>query len=131
KSTPNEEAWKDYENCFKELHPYVDYFVVNASSPNTPGLRELQEKESLRKIFRHLQMINNGKAESKPIFLKIAPDLSEAQVRVVVDLAMEISLDGLGVSNTATSREGLSEKSMDYDKEPRGLTSKPLFERST
>ena len=63
KDTPNEEAWKDYEICFKELHPYVDYFVVNVSSPNTPGLRELQEKESLRKILMHLQMINNSKAE--------------------------------------------------------------------
>ena len=131
KSTPNEEAWKDYETCFKELHPYVDYFVVNVSSPNTPGLRELQEKESLRKILRHLQMINNGKAESKPIFLKIAPDLSEAQVRDVVDLALEISLDGLVVANTTTSREGLSEKSLDHDKEPGGLSGKPLFERST
>src|SRR5688572_10076684 len=79
KNTPNENAWKDYETCFKELHHYVDYFVVNVSSPNTPGLRELQEKESLRKILRHLQMINNGKAVSKPILLKIAPDLSPEQ----------------------------------------------------
>src|SRR5690349_9853760 len=59
KTTPNEDAWKDYEICFKELHPYVDYFVVNVSSPNTPGLRELQEKESLRKIFSHLQAENS------------------------------------------------------------------------
>src|SRR5687767_9072177 len=75
KQTPNEDAWKDYEICFKELHHYVDYFVVNVSSPNTPGLRELQEKESLRKILRHLQMINNGKAVEKPILLKISPIL--------------------------------------------------------
>jgi len=58
KTTLNDEAWKDYEICFKELHPYVDYFVVNVSSPNTPGLRELQEKESLRKILTHLQELN-------------------------------------------------------------------------
>ena len=79
KTTPNEDAWKDYEICFKELHHYVDYFVVNVSSPNTPGLRELQEKDSLRKILRHLQMINNGKAVAKPILLKIAPDLTRCQ----------------------------------------------------
>src|SRR5690606_24134972 len=65
KSTPNEDAWKDYAACFKALHPYVDYFVVNVSSPNTPGLRELQEKDSLRKILLHLLMINNGKAFAK------------------------------------------------------------------
>ncbi|MFI5128575.1 MAG: quinone-dependent dihydroorotate dehydrogenase [Chitinophagales bacterium] len=107
KSTPNEEAWKDYEICFKELHPYVDYFVVNVSSPNTPGLRELQEKEPLRKILRHLQMINNGKAVSKPIWLKIAPDLSDEQIDDVVDLALEIKLDGLVATNTTINREGL------------------------
>ena len=107
KITPNEDAWKDYEICFKELHPYVDYFVVNVSSPNTPGLRELQEKESLRKILRHLQMINNGKARSKPILLKIAPDLTQDQIDDVVDLALEIKLDGLVCTNTTISRAGL------------------------
>src|SRR5688572_6388002 len=80
KITPNEDAWKDYEICFKELHPYVDYFVVNVSSPNTPGLRELQEKESLRKILSHLQMINASLAEQKPLLLKIAPDLTKEQI---------------------------------------------------
>ncbi|TAL44891.1 MAG: quinone-dependent dihydroorotate dehydrogenase [Chitinophagaceae bacterium] len=108
KNTPNEEAWKDYETCFKELHPYVDYFTVNVSSPNTPGLRELQEKESLRKILMHLQMINNGKAKAKPILLKIAPDLAQEQIDDVIDLALEIKLDGLVVANTTISREGLS-----------------------
>ena len=107
KTTPNEDAWKDYEICFKELHPYVDYFVVNVSSPNTPGLRELQEKESLRKILMHLQMINNGKATAKPILLKIAPDLSIEQLDDVVDLALEIKLDGIVATNTTISREGL------------------------
>jgi dihydroorotate dehydrogenase len=107
KITPNEHAWKDYEICFKELHPYVDYFVVNVSSPNTPGLRELQEKESLRKILMHLEMINNGKAQSKPILLKIAPDLTREQIDDVVDLAMEIQLDGLVVANTTITRNEL------------------------
>lgn len=107
KVTPNEDAWKDYAICFNELHPYVDYFVVNVSSPNTPGLRELQEKESLRKILLHLQMINNGKARSKPIFLKIAPDLTTEQINDVIELAIEIKLDGLVASNTTISREQL------------------------
>ena len=102
KITPNEEAWKDYE-----LHPFVDYFVVNVSSPNTPGLRELQEKESLRKILMHLQMINNGKAKAKPLFLKIAPDLTQEQIDDVIDLALEIKLDGLVATNTTISRAGL------------------------
>lgn len=132
KITPNEEAWKDYEICFKELHPYVDYFVVNVSSPNTPGLRELQEKESLRKILRHLQMINNGKARSKPILLKIAPDLTQDQIDDVVDLALEIKLDGLVCTNTTISRAGLVTSQEELEKiGPGGLSGKPVKERST
>jgi dihydroorotate dehydrogenase len=131
KTTPNEEAWKDYEICFKELHPYVDYFVVNVSSPNTPGLRELQEKESLQKILVHLQMINNGKAEAKPILLKIAPDLSQQQIDDVIELAMEIKLDGIVATNTTISREKLSSKSEVVSKEAGGLSGLPLKQRST
>lgn len=131
KVTPNEVAWKDYEICFKELHPYVDYFVVNVSSPNTPGLRELQEKGSLRKILMHLQMINNGKAVAKPILLKIAPDLTREQLDDVIDLALEIKLDGLVATNTTISREGLSKESELISKEAGGLSGKPLQKRST
>ena len=131
KVTANEDAWKDYETCFKELHPYVDYFVVNVSSPNTPGLRELQEKESLRKILMHLQMINNGKAVSKPILLKIAPDLTDKQIDDVIDLAMEIKLDGIVATNTTISRDGLSIESKAKDREPGGLSGLPLQKRST
>lgn len=130
KNTPNEEAWKDYEICFKELHPYVDYFVVNVSSPNTPGLRELQEKESLRKILLHLLMINNGKAEAKPVLLKIAPDLSKEQLDDVIDLAMEIKLDGIVATNTTISRKELSAQSA-ASKEAGGLSGLPLKQRST
>jgi len=132
KVTPNEDAWKDYEICFKELHPYVDYFVVNVSSPNTPGLRELQEKESLRKILMHLQMINNGKAQSKPILLKIAPDLTQEQIDDVVDLAVEIKLDGLVATNTTISREDLVEDKEKIKKiGAGGLSGLPLRQRST
>lgn len=145
KITPNEEAWKDYEICFKELHPYVDYFAVNVSSPNTPSLRELQEKESLRKILMHLQMINNGKAVAKPIFLKIAPDLTQEQMDDVIDLVLEIKLDGLVATNTTISREGLSRESgvrsaddkcrhadrKRQHQESGGLSGMPLKHRST
>src|SRR6188768_1719039 len=131
KITPNEDAWKDYEICFKELHHYVDYFVVNVSSPNTPGLRELQEKESLRKILRHLQMINNGKAVAKPILLKIAPDLTQEQLDDVTDLALEIKLDGLVATNTTIDREGLEHDLRIGTLETGGLSGKPLQKRST
>ncbi|MFN4314442.1 MAG: quinone-dependent dihydroorotate dehydrogenase [Chitinophagaceae bacterium] len=132
KQTANEEAWKDYEICFKELHPYVDYFVVNVSSPNTPGLRALQEKESLRKILMHLQMINNGKAQSKPILLKIAPDLNQSEIDDVVDLAMEIKLDGLVVSNTTIRREGLETPAQDLEAiGAGGLSGAPVRARAT
>jgi len=131
KITPNEDAWKDYEICFKELHHYVDYFVVNVSSPNTPGLRELQEKESLRKILRHLQMINNGKAVAKPILLKIAPDLTKEQLDDVADLALEIKLDGLVATNTTIDREGLEHDLRIGTLETGGLSGKPLQKRST
>ena len=131
KVTPNEEAWKDYEICFNALHDYVDYFVVNVSSPNTPGLRELQEKESLRKILVHLQTLNSEKAIQRPILLKIAPDLTNEQLDDVAALALEIKLDGLVATNTTISREGLSQESGVGSRETGGLSGKPLQQRST
>lgn len=132
KTTPNEEAWKDYETCFKELHPYVDYFVVNVSSPNTPGLRELQEKESLRKILEHLITINETESDKKPLVLKISPDLSIEQLDDIIDLAIEIKLDGLVVTNTTISRELLT---MSLDRIQKigngGLSGAPLRQKST
>lgn len=109
KTTPNEDAYLDYDICFRRLYDYVDYFVVNVSSPNTPGLRELQEKESLRKILTHLQEIRAGYAVRKPLLLKIAPDLTSAQLDDVIGLAREISLEGLVVSNTTLDRSMLSD----------------------
>ena len=132
KVTPNDEAWKDYEICFLALFDYVDYFVVNVSSPNTPGLRELQEKDALRKILSHLQALNQAKSVKKPLLLKIAPDLSSSQLDDIIDLASELHLDGLVVSNTTISREGLSNDSLKKSDSAGagGLSGKPLLQRS-
>ncbi len=132
KITANENAWKDYVICFNALHDYVDYFVVNVSSPNTPGLRELQEKESLRKILTQLQIQNTHFWNPKPILLKIAPDLTIEQIDDVIDLAVEIKLDGLVVSNTTISREGLkTETTKVTAMGAGGLSGLPVRKRST
>ncbi|NDF97900.1 MAG: quinone-dependent dihydroorotate dehydrogenase [Chitinophagia bacterium] len=132
KVTPNEEAWKDYEFCFERLHPWVDYFVVNVSSPNTPGLRALQEKESLKKILTLLQERNLEKSIQRPLFLKIAPDLTPTQVDDVIALALEIKLDGLVVSNTTISREDLvTEENKVSRIGAGGLSGAPLKKKNT
>jgi dihydroorotate dehydrogenase len=138
KVTPNEDAWKDYEICFRALFDCVDYFVVNVSSPNTPGLRELQEKDSLRKILSHLQTINQQESGSetarkpKPILLKIAPDLTAQQIDDVIDLAMEIKLDGLVATNTTISREQLQTTGQQLEAiGAGGLSGAPVRVRST
>lgn len=132
KLTPNEEAWMDYERCFLQLFDYVDYFVVNVSSPNTPGLRELQEKNSLRKILSHLQVLNQQQPLPKPLLLKIAPDLSEPQLDDIVDLALEIRLDGLVATNTTISRNGLITDAATIERiGAGGLSGQPVRDRST
>ena len=132
KLTPNENAWKDYEICFFELFNWVDYFVVNVSSPNTPGLRELQQKDSLRKILSHLKNLNNQKANPKPVLLKISPDLNEEELNDIIDLATEINLDGLIVANTTITREQLQTKNHNLQSIGNGgLSGKPLAKRST
>lgn len=138
KVTLNEDAWQDYETCFKALHPYVDYFVVNVSSPNTPGLRELQEKDSLRKILSNLQRLNsliqhaNQNSVYKPILLKIAPDLTNEQLDDVIDLALEIKLDGLVATNTTISRDNLhTSKERIAAIGAGGLSGLPVRERAT
>ena len=131
KTTPNEDAWKDYEICFAALHPYVDYFVVNVSSPNTPGLRELQEKDSLKKILENLQTQNLKFEIQRPILLKIAPDLTTEQLDDVIDLALEINLDGLVATNTTISRENLrSTNSTVLKIGAGGLSGLPLKQKS-
>ncbi|MGN6530712.1 MAG: quinone-dependent dihydroorotate dehydrogenase [Ginsengibacter sp.] len=132
KVTPNEDAWKDYEICFNELHDVVDYFVVNVSSPNTPGLRDLQQKDSLKKILTNLQQVNQTKKSSKPLLLKISPDLNENDLDDIIDLAMEIQLDGLVAANTTISRKNLitSEKEIE-EIGAGGLSGKFLRKEST
>ncbi|MCU7548051.1 quinone-dependent dihydroorotate dehydrogenase [Chitinophagaceae bacterium LB-8] len=132
KVTPNEDAWKDYEICFKSLHDYVDFFVVNVSSPNTPGLRELQEKDALKRILTHLQTLNKDYKQPRPILLKIAPDLTWTQIDDVVDLAKEINLDGLVATNTTIDRSGLQTKNEEVQEiGAGGLSGLPLQKRAT
>ena len=107
KATPNEDAWKDYEIAFRALHPYVDFFVINVSSPNTPGLRELQDKDALRIILSRIISMNSELKKPLPVLLKIAPDLNNNQVDDVISLAMEIKLDGIVATNTTIERKGL------------------------
>ncbi len=127
KITPNEDAWKDYEICFKELFDCVDYFVVNVSSPNTPGLRELQQKDNLKKILSNLQVINQQKEFSKPLLLKISPDLTKHEIDDVIDLCMEEKLNGIVVANTSTARNNLLTNASLLNKiGAGGLSGKPL-----
>jgi len=130
KVTDNTEAWVDYCNNFKGLESVVDYFVVNVSSPNTPGLRELQEKESLRKIFSELQNLNKN---NKPILLKIAPDLEWSALDDIIELTAEIKIDGLVATNTTIDRSLLTGLNVERAKKigAGGLSGKPLLEKST
>tara|TARA_B110000261_G_scaffold30400_1_gene34642 strand:- start:135 stop:1163 length:1029 start_codon:yes stop_codon:yes gene_type:complete len=107
KVTPNEEAANDYAICFEKLFPYVDYFAVNVSSPNTPGLRDLQEKEPLTALLNSLQKLNNKKDIRKPILLKIAPDLTNEQLDDIIDIVADTKIDGVIATNTTIDRSGL------------------------
>lgn len=107
KVTPNELATDDYLKCFRALFDYVDYFVVNVSSPNTPGLRELQEKEPLTQLLQALQTENKKQAAPKPLLLKIAPDLTDTQLDDIADILKTTGLNGLIATNTTIARTGL------------------------
>lgn len=132
KITPNEEAVFDYEKCFHTLYDHVDYFVVNVSSPNTPGLRELQEKEPLMRLLLHLQLLNKQKPEPRPILLKIAPDLMEQQLDDIIDIVQQAGIAGIIATNTTISREGLKTPGRKIAKAGSGgLSGKPLQKRST
>lgn len=107
KDTPNESAGDDYVACFEALHPYVDYFVVNVSSPNTPGLRELQERAPLTALLQTLQDLNQALPQPRPLLLKIAPDLTNEQLDDILAVAAETRLAGLIATNTTIDRSGL------------------------
>ena len=130
KVTPNEEAEEDYCLSFETLFDDVDYFAVNVSSPNTPNLRALQEKEPLKKLLIRLQKLNQSKQKPKPILLKIAPDLTNEQLDDVIEIVLETNLAGIIATNTTLSREGLK-SSADLSNEMGGLSGRPLRERST
>ena len=131
KVTPNQVAYQDYEICFNKLHPYVDYFVINVSSPNTPGLRELQEKEPLTQLIKSLIDINKKKEIQRPILLKIAPDLNTSQLDDIADIAMESGIDGLIISNTTIDRSNLKTQQSAVDAiGAGGLSGKPVFNKS-
>ena len=128
KLTPNENAVDDYLICFEALFDYVNYFVVNVSSPNTPNLRELQEKEPLTQLLQSLQKENLAKPKSKPILLKIAPDLTDTQLLDIIDIVKETKIAGVIATNTTISREGLQSANRS---ETGGMSGKPLAKRST
>ncbi|MEY4876858.1 MAG: dihydroorotate dehydrogenase [Bacteroidota bacterium] len=131
KNTANENAADDYIKCFNELYDEVDYFVVNVSSPNTPGLRDLQEKKPLTAILNLLQIENNSKRKRKPILLKIAPDLTNEQLDDIAEIVIETKLDGLIVSNTTIDRSNLSYTEAQLQTiGAGGLSGKPVFEKS-
>jgi len=131
KVTPNEEALNDYLLGVEALHPVVDYFVVNVSSPNTPNLRELQEKEPLTKLLKAVQEKNNALGK-KPLLLKIAPDLTEGQLDDIIDIINSLELDGIVATNTTISRDGLRTPASKVEAiGAGGLSGKVLRERST
>ena len=132
KVTPNEEATRDYEISFESLFPYVDYFVVNVSSPNTPGLRELQDKEPLTKLLMRLQELNAVKESRKPILLKIAPDLTDVQLDDIIAIVQDSKIDGVIATNTTIDRSMLTtaQKKVDAIGDG-GLSGKPVKARST
>jgi len=132
KTTPNASADLDYLKSFQSLHAHVDYFVVNVSSPNTPGLRELQSKEPLTQLLQLLMNENATMPTSRPIFLKIAPDLSDSELDDIIDLVQETGIAGVIATNTTISREGLQmDEARVQEMGPGGLSGAPVSERST
>ncbi len=130
KWTSNEDAAKDYEICFLKLAPYVDYFVINVSSPNTPGLRALQDKEPLTALLKHVIELNNKQVKPRPILLKIAPDLTNEQLDDIIEIVEITKIHGVIATNTTIQRNGLLEDT-NLKNEMGGLSGKPLSKPST
>jgi len=132
KDTPNEDALSDYIKCFNALHAVVDYFAVNVSSPNTPGLRALQEKEPLKQILTALDQRNNATGTPRPILLKIAPDLTSEQLDDIIEIVTETGITGVIATNTTISRSGLKTSQTEVEAiGAGGLSGAPVRERST
>jgi len=132
KLTSAEDAVSDYEQAFETLFPYVDYFVLNVSSPNTPGLRALQDKEPLKLLLQHIKKRNDAKFAPKPILLKIAPDLTNEQLDDIIELVKLTGINGVIATNTTISRAGLNTPTGDVEHAGAGgLSGQPLKERST
>jgi len=132
KDTPNEKAVDDYTYCFERLFDHVDYFVVNVSSPNTPGLRALQDKEPLTRLLAHLQSLNQQQSTPKPLLLKIAPDLNEGQLDDIIQIAKDTALSGIIATNTTIARAPLSITQNEIDSIGNGgLSGMPVRQRST
>jgi len=132
KVTPNAEAINDYVICFEKLFDQVDYFVVNVSSPNTPGLRDLQDKGPLTAILSKLMELNKAKPAPKPILLKIAPDLTDSQLDDIIDIVADTKIDGVIATNTTISREGLKTAAKTINEIGNGgLSGAPVRSRST
>jgi dihydroorotate dehydrogenase len=132
KDTPNEDATSDYVAAFKSLHDVVDYFVVNVSSPNTPGLRALQDKEPLTALLRTLKDLNKTYSNPKPILLKIAPDLTNSQLDDIVDIVRDTQLEGIVATNTTIDRSGLATPESEVTAiGAGGLSGRPVRARST
>ena len=133
KITPNENAVDDYLYALRTLYPYVDYFVVNVSSPNTPGLRELQEKEPLERLLSTLKLECKtlaGSSTEKPILLKIAPDLTNHQLDDIIEIVENVKLEGVIATNTTIDRTNLKSDQR-LVSETGGLSGAPLRNRST
>lgn len=130
KITPNERAVNDYIICFEKLFDHVDYFTVNVSSPNTPGLRELQDRKPLTHILQSLQDLNNAKPSRKPILLKIAPDLTNEQLMDIIGIVEDTKIDGVIATNTTIERKDLK-SDVELQKEAGGLSGAPLTNRAT
>ena len=132
KVTPNERASDDYLACFEGLHPHVDYFAVNVSSPNTPGLRELQDRAPLTALLQRLMAYNQSQEVQRPVFLKIAPDLSDAQLDDIVGLVEDTGIQGVIATNTTISRAGLKTTAAEVEAMGAGgLSGAPVRQRST
>lgn len=132
KVTPNDSAMDDYTYCFKALYDYVDYFVVNVSSPNTPNLRDLQEKEPLTNLLKGLQVLNQQQIKPKPILLKIAPDLTNTQLDDIIEIVKATRINGVIATNTTIDRSELKTSTSKIEAiGAGGVSGKPLTKRST